>query len=64
MADPHSALNEHPAARQPPLTLQEHPHRGHLNLRGQPDDQAFVQAMTTVGQDHSHHRANRCPARI
>lgn len=40
-----SPLADHDNAQRPDLTLQERPFRGHLNLRGQPDDAAFTQAV-------------------
>lgn len=43
-----SPLSEHTGADQTALSLCERPFRGHLNLRGQPDDSVFMQAMKTA----------------
>jgi len=40
-----SPLAAHGQSAQVALTLREWPFRGHLNLRGQPDEAAFVQAV-------------------
>src|SRR5699024_5096216 len=40
-----SPLNEHGQADQTGLAVRERPFRGHLNLRGQPDAPAFMQAV-------------------
>lgn len=47
-----SPLNEHATANRVALTLWECPFRGHLNLRGQPDEAAFMQAIkAAIGLD-------------
>lgn len=45
MSAANSPLNEYACADQAELTLCERPFRGHLNLRGQPDESAFMTAL-------------------
>lgn len=43
-----SALTAVPSAHRPALSMRERPARGYLNLRGQPEQAAFMEAVRTV----------------